>query len=579
MSKITFTPVQKPDQIVSYWKRQWKTMVAVTFFGVIFNASMPYVAILQGRLIDSVIYNGTLDGILRQGLIFIAVVALVQLMRFFKRYFVRLFANHTIVDMRLMLYNSIMNKNITDLSKESTGDLMVKAVSDVDICAEGMRKVTTEIFDTGVLMASYLFTMAIYDIKITAFACIFIPMAMFLAEKLKGAIVKFSKDARKQTSKVSNIIFSDIEQITMERVNGLEEKRQAEYFKQLDVLEQKSVKATILENSMQPIYNAIAMLGIVFIIYLGGQNVINGSWTVGLFSAYTAIFIALSTKASKAAKLFNSYQKAKVSWQRIKGYLKPYETKDLTDFPMEENPVLQVANLSFTYPESTEKVIENVSFTAKSGQIIGVTGPVASGKTTLGLALGGLFAYEGSAQLGGKELRNYSQYQLSKRISTLSHKTQLLSDSIYSNITLGDEGDISKVLTAVCFDEDLKTMPQGINTIVGSSGVRLSGGQQSRIALARALYHNSPLIILDDPFAAVDMKTEAKIIENILSAYKNSIIILISHRLAVFPKTDRVLFINSDKSINQGSHEEMLHSCKEYSDIFKLQQGGEKVEE
>ncbi|MEG2192350.1 MAG: ABC transporter ATP-binding protein [Oscillospiraceae bacterium] len=574
MKNTAFKPVENPQLIFSYFKRQWKILVAVAFFGVMFNGNMPYVAILQGKLIDSIIYEQAYGAVLKQGLIFIFAVGSVQLMRFFKRYFVRLFANHTLVDMRLMLYNSIMNKNVAELSKESTGELMVKAVSDVDICVEGMRKVTTEIFDTGVLMSAYAISMAAYDLKITLLACAFIPVAMLLAEYLKGSIVKFSKDFRKQAGKVGSTIYSDVEQILLERVNGIEEKRQGEYFDQLNILEKKAVKATILENSMQPIYNAIAMLGVVFIIYLGGQNVLGGVWTVGMFSAYIAIFIALAAKASKAAKLFNSYQKAKVSWQRIKGYLKPYAIKDRQERPLSGRTCLSVDNLSFSYPDTEEKVIKDISFSAQGGEIIGVTGPVACGKSTLGLALGGLYAYGGSIKLNGVELSDFSQYEVSRRISVLSHTPQLLSESIYANITLGDDGDITPVLNQVSFQKDLETMPEGINTLVGSSGVKLSGGQQARVALARALYHNSPLIILDDPFASVDIKTETEIIENLRLKGENSIIILISHRLSVFPKTDKVIFINGDGKMSQGTHSELLKSCEGYKNIYTLQLGG-----
>ncbi|MEG1783165.1 MAG: ATP-binding cassette domain-containing protein, partial [Oscillospiraceae bacterium] len=248
--------------------------------------------------------------------------------------------------------------------------------------------------------------------------------------------------------------------------------------------------------------------------------------------------------------------------------------KDRQERPLSGRTCLSVDNLSFSYPDTEEKVIKDISFSAQGGEIIGVTGPVACGKSTLGLALGGLYAYGGSIKLNGVELSDFSQYEVSRRISVLSHTPQLLSESIYANITLGDEGDITPVLNQVSFQKDLETMPEGINTLVGSSGVKLSGGQQARVALARALYHNSPLIILDDPFASVDIKTETEIIENLRLKGENSIIILISHRLSVFPKTDKVIFINGDGKMSQGTHSELLKSCEGYKNIYTLQLGG-----
>ena len=574
MAKLMISPIENPDKMSSYWKRQWKVIAAVVFFGILFNGSMAIGPILQGKLIDTIVSQDQINTVLLQIGLFVGVILLIQIMRFFKRYYVRLFANRTSATMRMMIYNNIMNKSIMELSQEGTGDLMTKAISDVDICVEGMRKVTTEVFDTGVLILSYFISMLIYDWKITIGACIFVPVAMWLAEYLKKVIVKYSKAARIQFSHVADLTYDNIEHTVLLRVNGLEGKNRQEYFRQLDDLEKKSVKASILENSMQPIYNVIALLGIVVVLFYGGKNVIADVWTIGMFSTYITIFAALTTKASKAAKLFNSFQKATVSWQRIKPYLTDYKQKNNDDRGSYGDGTLIVKDLSFHYPDAEELVVQHISFSAQPGDLVGVTGPVACGKSSLGIALQGLFPYIGSIKLDGVELQEYSETEISRRVSYLGHMPQLLSDTIYNNITLGEEGDISAVLHDVCFDEDLKDMPDGIHTMVGSSGVRLSGGQQARIALARALYRHSPLMILDDPFSAVDMKTEEVIIQNLRSHYSDSIIVLISHRLSIFPKTDSIILIHRDRKAEYGTHTTLLSSSELYASIYRLQMGG-----
>ena len=578
MAKLMISPIEHPDKMSSYWKRQWKVIAAVVFFGILFNGSMAIGPILQGKLIDTIVSQAQINTVLLQIGLFVGVILLIQIMRFFKRYYVRLFANRTSATMRMMIYNNIMNKSIMELSQEGTGDLMTKAISDVDICVEGMRKVTTEVFDTGVLILSYFISMLIYDWKITIGACIFVPVAMWLAEYLKKVIVKYSKAARSQFSHVADLTYDNIEHTVLLRVNGLEGKNRQEYFRELDDLEKKSVKASILENSMQPIYNVIALLGIVVVLFYGGKNVIDDVWTVGMFSTYITIFAALTTKASKAAKLFNSFQKATVSWQRIKPYLTDYKQKNNDDRGSYGDGTLIVKDLSFHYPDAEELVVQNISFSARPGDLVGITGPVACGKSSLGIALQGLYPYIGSIKLDGVELQEYSETEISRRISYLGHLPQLLSDTIYNNITLGEDGDISAVLHDVCFDEDLKDMPEGIHTMVGSSGVRLSGGQQARIALARALYLHSPVMILDDPFSAVDMKTEEAIIENLRSHYSDCIILLISHRLSIFPKTDSVIVIHHDRKAEYGTHTTLLSSSELYASIYRLQMGGDDNE-
>ena len=573
MKALDLTPVREPQKISSYLKREWKTLLLVTLTGLAFDGSMSYAAVLQGRLIDAVASKAALAVVGQKALTFLLVVAVIQTCRALKRYFVRLFANGTGARMRRMLYNSVFSQDVTALSGASAGELMNRAVGDVDICVEGMRKVTTEIFDTGVLMASYLITMFSYDVKTTLLTCMFIPVAMFIAEKLKTVIENATKLARAQNGAVSATTLSNVENALLYRVNSAYERRLAEYEAELTDLEKKNVRADVLENSMQPVYNAIALLGIVAILTRGGGLVIAGTWTIGDFTAFTAIFIALATKASKAAKLFNSYQKAAVSWQRIKPQIQPHTLPDETDRFPDAPAALEVRDLAFAYPGANEAAISGVSFSAMAGELIGVTGAVASGKTALGYALTGALPCSGSVALCGTPLRNFTPCERSRRVAYMGHDPQLLSDSIYENVTLGEGGDISEILSLVCFDADLAAMPGGINTRIGAGGVRLSGGQRDRVALARTLCRPSRLVILDDPFSAVDMDTERKIIAKLRGRFPDRILVLISHRLAAFPETEQVLFFENGRAVTS-THEALLRENPAYKALWDAQAKG-----
>jgi ATP-binding cassette, subfamily B, multidrug efflux pump len=571
MSKLKIEPMKQPDKIINYWKKEKFVVSCIIIFGLAYNISIILGPIYQGKLIDSIAGGYNLHSVLILAATYVALIGTTQLFRYFKRFYIRRFANSTSATMRLMIYNNIMYKSTSELDNENTGNLMTRAISDVDLCVEGMRKFTTEVFDTGVVMAAYIISMLIYDVKITLLSIIFIPIAMVLAEKLKSVIYKYSIDYRTKSSEVADITYDVIENSMIYRVSGMESLNRQKYNDELEDLQNKAVKADILENSMQPIYNVIAMLGIIIVIYLGGKKVINGGWTVGVFSTYTVIFTAMAVKASKAAKLFNSVQKSQVSWKRIKPYFTEYKGKDTTSDINRENTTLSVNNLSFCYEEGKENLIENISFEAEQGEIIGVTGPIASGKSTLALSLLGLHPYLGSIKIDGKELKDYTEYERSAMISYMGHKPQLFSDTIYNNITLGNKKDITSVLEDVCFDTDLASMPDGQATLVGNSGIKLSGGQQSRIALARALLNKNKIIILDDPFSAVDMKTEEKIIENLRNNYKDSLIILVSHRLAIFSRINKIILLKCDKTAEYGTHEELMKKSEVYETIFNLQ--------
>ena len=562
--------IENPNQIKSYWLKEKRTVILLTLFGILYNMGMVARPIYQGKLIDALISKINFYDLLKLVFNFILVIFIVQFFRYFKRYYVRQFANRTTVTMRFMIYNNILNKKEKELVEENMGSIMTKVISDVDVCVEGMRKFTTEVFDTGVLFLSYLVTLLGYDAKVTLYACIFIPVAILIAEKMKKIIFKFTKAYRSQVSKVSDLTYDMIDNAILYRLYGRERKNKEVYQKELNDFEQKAIIANIWENAMQPIYNVIAMGGIIFVIIMMGQKVYDGNFTVGEFSAYISIFSIMAVKASRIARLFNTIQKSRVSWNRIKPYLSEYSQINKNLGEIDKHTYVKVENLYFKYKD--DYIIKNLNFMGKENEIIGVTGPVGCGKSTFGKIFLGEDEYEGSLIIDNKEFNDYSEYERSKIISYLGHNPNLISDTIYNNITLGNDGDISHVLKMVCFDEDLKYMEDGIHTLVGNGGIRLSGGQQGRIALARTLYHENKILILDDPFSAVDMNTEKIIMENLKKYYKDCLIILISHRLSIFKDLNQIILINDDRTLEYGTHKNLLNSSKFYKDIYLLQQ-------
>jgi len=223
------------------------------------------------------------------------------------------------------------------------------------------------------------------------------------------------------------------------------------------------------------------------------------------------------------------------------------------------------------------QILRDISFSAHPGQIIGVTGSVACGKSTLGKVFIGEVPYEGSIRVSGHELSLLSEYERSKLITYMGHQPELMSDSIAENIRLGKQPDIISCLRTVCLDEEVKQMPEGTATLVGNGGIRLSGGQQARTALARTLFNAQNILILDDPFSAVDRCTEQNIVENLRALSEDKIVLLFSHRLYLFPTFDKVLFLDNGIGIFS-SHDELMRSNAAYAELYCAQAGGKSHE-
>lgn len=567
----------KKDQVLYYFKAQWPVLLAVTVSGLIYNLGLLAGPWFEGRmtgcLVDILGKNAEYADMLVLVIAYVISIAIVQIARYVKRFYVRRFANNVNKDMKETLYDSLVHKSRAELEEEGAGNVMTKAILDVDDCVEGMRKFTTEVFDTGVALAAYAVMLLIYDWRLAILSILFPPLSFVVAEKMKRNVQRTGAVYKEQSGALSAATLDRATNAVTYRVYGCEEERQQAYEENLTAYEKSAVRANIWSTAFPPLYRILSMTGVLFILYFGSRNVLGigwKAWDVAAFTTFLACFSKLAVKSSSAAKLFNAVHKAQVSWKRIKPLMKE-ETYD-DEVKMQSSGVLEVSDVSFAYPGG-EPIYENFNLLASPGQIIGVTGAVACGKSTLGKTFLCEYPYKGRIRFHGKELSEMTKPERSGMVGYLGHDPELFNDSVRNNVLLGDDADPEKYLKAVCFDGEVAEMEKGMNTIVGNGGVRLSGGQAQRLALARILCHKRPILILDDPFSALDRKTEEEVFANLRKLAADSIVILLSHRLYLFPEMDQVLWMEDGK-VTAGSHEQILEKFPEYARLYEAQADG-----
>ena len=568
----------QPNRVLSYFKAEWRALLIVTVSGLIYNIGLLtgpwFEGTMTGYLVEILNGTGQFSGMLMLVISFAVVTAVVQISRYVKRFYVRRFANNVNRRMKETLYGSLVKKSRASLREEGEGNIMTKAILDVDDCVEGMRKFTTEIFDTGVALTAYLCMLLWYDWRLTILCMLFPPISYVTAEKMKKVIQKAGAAYKEQSGRLSTATLDRAENAMTYRVFGLEKKRQAVYEENLTSYEKAAVKANIWNAAMPPIYRIISMAGVFFILYFGQKNVLGTgwqAWSIASFTTFLVCFVELSVKSSSAAKLFNAVHKAQVSWNRIKPLLPQEEENETDEVKVKKTPVeaLKVKHLSFTYPDG-KKILDDISFSAKKGQIIGITGAVACGKSTLGKAFLCEYPYEGHITVDGAELQNMEQSVRTGIVGYLGHDPELFNDSVENNVLLGDSKNSDTYLNAACMKQEVVEMTDGKNTLIGSGGAYLSGGQAKRLAFARTLCHDKPILILDDPFSALDKNTEKQAFVNLQALAKGSIVLLISHRLYLFPEMDGVIWMENGKAVT-GTHEELLKIVPEYENLYTSQ--------
>ncbi len=571
----------RPDRIISYFRVEWLPLTFVTLSGLLYNVGLLATPWFEGRLAQCLadILGGSETAAKMAVLVlaYIVVTLVVQGARFIKRFYVRRFANNINRRMKGILYANLVRQSRASLEKEGAGELMTKAISDVDDCVEGMRKFTTEIFDTGVALAGYVVMLLVYDWRLALLSLLFTPVSYVCAAWMKKPVQRAGAAYKKAAGALSAATLDRAENAVTYRIYGCEKAQEAQYERALQRYEKTAVQNNVWQSALPPLYLAASEAGVLFILWFGAKNVLGtgwNSWDIAAFTTFLSCFTKLVVKSSKVAKLFNSVQKAEVSWKRIKPLMKTPEQLEALNVPAAAD--VTINDLSFAYGE--EPVFSGLTLTAHPGDIIGVTGPVACGKSTFGRVFLCEAPYGGSVRFGSRELSALTPRQVAATVGYLGHDPELSADTLKNNVLCGSEEDAMPYLAVTALKDEVLAMEKGTETVISSSGTRLSGGQAQRLALARTLAHPRPVLILDDPFSALDRKTEDAAFADLQEYAKDKVVFLISHRLYHFPQMQKIIFMDGGRT-TVGTHEELMASVLVYRQLYESQTGGKQHEE
>ena len=565
------------DKIGSYFRMEWLSLTFVTLFGIFYNVGLLASPWFEGHLAQCL--ADILGGNKKAGtmamlvLAYIVVTLAVQAARFVKRFYIRRFANNINRKMKGILYANLVRQSRAFLEKEGAGELMTKAISDVDDCVEGMRKFTTEVFDTGIAMVGYAVMLFVYDRRLALLSLMFTPISYFCAAKMKKPVQRAGSAYKKAAGALSAATLDRAENAVTYRTYGCENARVERYEGALKNYEKTAVRNSVWQSALPPLYLAASEAGVLFIIWFGAKNVLGtgwNTWDIAAITTFLSCFTKLTVKSSKVAKLFNSVQKAEVSWKRIKPLMNMPEQLETLDIPKSED--VTISDLSFAYGDTP--VFSGLNLTVRPGEIVGITGPVACGKSTLGRVFLCEAPYSGSVRFGSREISSMTSREIAGTVGYLGHDPELSTDTVQNNVLCGSDCDLMKYLTAVALKDEVLPMEDGVNTVVGNNGVRLSGGQAQRLALARTLAHPRPVMVLDDPFSALDRKTEDTVFSNLQDYAKDKVVFLISHRLYHFPKMQKIIFMEDGKT-TVGTHDELMNTSPAYRRLYESQTGGE----
>jgi ABC-type multidrug transport system fused ATPase/permease subunit len=481
----------------------------------------------------------------------------------------------------------------------------------VEVVGRGVRELTIETWDTVLLSISLITAMLFYNAPLTALALIPVPAAMLLAHATGRWVKGRTTAAREANSALTAELQERLTGVRVLRLFG----RASAAVERIRALADRQALANLavvrLQAGLAPVYNTMMMAGVVLVVWLGGRDVIAGAMTVGSFVAYLELYLRFVNRGARVPRLLNSVQSAVAAYARLEPLLIPplpasvcprwssfrpnfiagEDDVQVRTIPRLTGPVsLELRDAIFRYPGASGAALKGVSLDVPSGAFVAVTGPVGSGKSAVARAVLGLYPLESGRVLwDGVPLGEIPPADRAARSGYLPQEAALFSGSIRENILMGlPEGGpdgaemVRRSVECAALAGDVEGFPDGLETQIGETGVRISGGQRQRVALARALAASLPgfpgLLVLDDPFSAVDVETEIRIIRGLRERHgarapagSRASILLLSHRLAAFPLADLVVVLSGGLVEESGTHEKLLRAGGLYARIFRAQ--------
>lgn len=488
--------------------------------------------------------------------------------------------------LRRNLLECIINNPLIE-NKTSLGESMNCFRDDIEEI-ETVISFTLDIIGDGLFALGALIILLTINVKVTLFIFAPLVIVILLSQKAMKYISKYRTTAREATGDVSGAIgeiftgiqaikISGSEKYIINNLNNLNEKRM-----------KYMVRDKIFVNIMDAIYENAVTIGTGFILLLTGKYMLEGSFSVGDFSLFLYYLPFVADFAGFLGEIFARYQQGGIAFKRMFKLLDEnmekellahnslYLKGELIEEKCKQEDIefksLEVKELTYKYNETSG--IENINLRVNKGDFVVVTGRIGAGKTTLIKSILGMLPVDsGKIYLNNEEVKNNSEKLTSPIVAYTSQNSNLFSDTIKNNVLLGlkDEGEkLEQAIYSAVLDRDIKNFKDGIDTLIGSKGVKLSGGQRQRVAVARMFARKADLYVFDDISSALDIETEIKLWDRMFER-KNITALVVSNRHVALKNADKILVMKDGKLEGQGKLEELLKNCEEMRQIWGLE--------
>jgi ABC-type multidrug transport system fused ATPase/permease subunit len=480
-------------------------------------------------------------------------------------------------DLRMRTYHHLQYLSLRYYDTHQSGVLLSTITADVLTIQNFASSATLGIVIDMITILGMLVIMFFMNWDFTLIAVAVTPLMLLLASRFKKAVKKSTHEVRKQQSNIVAVVQQDLESIRVVKAFGRQELEQAELQAVSHATVAAALKARQVKALLSPLVSIIVACCVGFVLWRGSLLILAGWMTAGELTVFLSYLGSFFKPVKDLASMNNSIAQTAVAVERIRQILDADsilpEKAEAREQPIRGEIVFE--HVAFAYDESYP-VLRDVSFTVNPGQMIGVVGPTGGGKSTIMSLIPRFYdPSAGRVLVDGIDVRDYRLQSLRDQIGYVLQETVLFRGTVRDNIAYGRTGatdeEIIEAAKLANADEFISRMPNGYQSFVGDRGDTLSGGQRQRIGIARAIIRNNPILILDEPTAALDTESERLVIEALERLMKGRTVLTIAHRLSTIRDADKIIVLKDGVVAEQGTHDQLLALGGTYAELYSVQ--------